>query len=89
MAGCRDHLAFVWGGGEPHQDLVPVIGEGGMETIGGHQTRAGSIYHGCCCFGGCNSKPYWFLLPSLCLSRLLPRILCLFLCVGVGHGSVS
>ena len=63
-----------------------------METISGHQTRTGSMYHRCCGRAGSRtSKPYWFLLPSLCLSRLLLRIvcLCLFLCVGVGHGSVS
>ena len=80
MAGCCDQLPFLWGGGEPHQDLVSVIGGGGMETIGGHQSRAGSVYHGCCCrFGGCGSPHRLLLLLILCL--------CLFwfVCVRVRH----
>ncbi len=80
MAGCRDQLAFLWGGGVPHQNLVPITGESRAETISGHQTRTGSMYHGCCGrAGSCNSKPYWFLLLILCL--------CLFwfVCVRVRH----
>ena len=56
---------------------MSVIGGGGMETIGGHQARAGSVYPGCCgCAGGCDS-PHRLLLPSLCLFR--------FVCLRVRH----
>ena len=87
MAGCCDRLPFLWGGGEPHQGLVSVIGGGGMETIGGRQTRTSSVYHGYCGrAGGCNS-PHRLLLPSLCSFRILCLCLFRFVCVRVKHDS--
>ena len=51
-----------------------------METISGHQTRTGSVYHRCCGrTGSSNSKPYWFLLLISCVLW--------FVCARVRHDS--